>query len=202
MLSNKAKIESLLFVSGNEGITLTELSQLSNIMKPAVKEQLELLQKKYAQDSNTCLTILQAGEYYRLGTKKQLAPVVKNYFESPTMTKLSKAALETLAIIAYKQPITRIQIDEIRGVQSSGMIQKLQLFDLIKEEGRMDVPGRPFKYGTTAHFLDYFGLKSLDDLPKADENQVLKQTGNNEVDFMKLFNSGIKDTSKKEDADE
>ena len=69
MLSNKAKIESLLFVSGNEGITLTELSQLSNIMKPAVKEQLELLQKKYAQDSNTCLTILQAGEYYRLGTK-------------------------------------------------------------------------------------------------------------------------------------
>ena len=131
MLSNKAKIESLLFVSGSEGITLGQLSQLTNMMKPAVKEQLAALEAKYVADPDTSLCLLTAGETYRLATKKSLATVVKEYFESPAMTTLSKAALETLAIIAYKQPVTRVEIEEIRGVQSAGVIQKLLLYDLI-----------------------------------------------------------------------
>lgn len=194
MLSNKAKIESLLFVSGSEGITLGQLSQLTNMMKPAVKEQLAALEAKYAADPDTSLCLLTAGETYRLATKKSLATVVKEYFESPAMTTLSKAALETLAIIAYKQPVTRVEIEEIRGVQSAGVIQKLLLYDLITEQGRLNIPGRPFKYGTTDHFLDFFGLTSLSDLPAVDEKQVLQTEGNNSTDFMKLFNSSLEQT--------
>ncbi|MBU5309056.1 SMC-Scp complex subunit ScpB [Ligilactobacillus saerimneri] len=194
MLSNKAKIESLLFVSGSEGITLGQLSQLTNMMKPAVKEQLAALEAKYAADPDTSLCLLTAGETYRLATKKSLATVVKEYFESPAMTTLSKAALETLAIIAYKQPVTRVEIEEIRGVQSAGVIQKLLLYDLITEQGRLNIPGRPFKYGTTDHFLDFFGLTSLSDLPVVDEEQVLQTEGNNSTDFMKLFNSSLEQT--------
>ncbi|KRL73564.1 SMC-Scp complex subunit ScpB [Ligilactobacillus saerimneri] len=194
MLSNKAKIESLLFVSGSEGITLGQLSQLTNMMKPAVKEQLAALEAKYAADPDTSLCLLTAGETYRLATKKSLATVVKEYFESPAMTTLSKAALETLAIIAYKQPVTRVEIEEIRGVQSAGVIQKLLLYDLITEQGRLNIPGRPFKYGTTDHFLDFFGLTSLRDLPAVDEEQVLQTEGNNSTDFMKLFNSSLEQT--------
>lgn len=194
MLSNKAKIESLLFVSGSEGITLGQLSQLTNMMKPAVKEQLAALEAKYVADPDTSLCLLTAGETYRLATKKSLATVVKEYFESPAMTTLSKAALETLAIIAYKQPVTRVEIEEIRGVQSAGVIQKLLLYDLITEQGRLNIPGRPFKYGTTDHFLDFFGLTSLSDLPAVDEEQVLQTEGNNSIDFMKLFNSSLEQT--------
>lgn len=194
MLSNKAKIESLLFVSGSEGITLGQLAQLTNMMKPAVKEQLAALEVKYAADPDTSLCLLTAGETYRLATKKSLATVVKEYFESPAMTTLSKAALETLAIIAYKQPVTRVEIEEIRGVQSAGVIQKLLLYDLITEQGRLNIPGRPFKYGTTDHFLDFFGLTSLSDLPAVDEEQVLQTEGNNSTDFMKLFNSSLEQT--------
>lgn len=194
MLSNKAKIESLLFVSGSEGITLGQLSQLTNMMKLAVKEQLAALEAKYAADPDTSLCLLTAGETYRLATKKSLATVVKEYFESPAMTTLSKAALETLAIIAYKQPVTRVEIEEIRGVQSAGVIQKLLLYDLITEQGRLNIPGRPFKYGTTDHFLDFFGLTSLSDLPAVDEEQVLQTEGNNSTDFMKLFNSSLEQT--------
>ncbi|MCZ0891684.1 SMC-Scp complex subunit ScpB [Ligilactobacillus saerimneri] len=194
MLSNKAKIESLLFVSGSEGITLGQLSQLTNMMKPAVKEQLAALEAKYAADPDTSLCLLTAGETYRLATKKSLATVVKEYFESPAMTTLSKAALETLAIIAYKQPVTRVEIEEIRGVQSAGVIQKLLLYELITEQGRLNIPGRPFKYGTTDHFLDFFGLTSLSDLPAVDEEQVLQTEGNNSTDFMKLFNSSLEQT--------
>ena len=194
MLSNKAKIESLLFVSGSEGITLGQLSQLTNMMKPAVKEQLAALEAKYVADPDTSLCLLTAGETYRLATKKSLATVVKEYFESPAMTTLSKAALETLAIIAYKQPVTRVEIEEIRGVQSAGVIQKLLLYELITEQGRLNIPGRPFKYGTTDHFLDFFGLTSLSDLPAVDEEQVLQTEGNNSTDFMKLFNSSLEQT--------
>ena len=194
MLSNKAKIESLLFVSGSEGITLGQLAQLTNMMKPAVKEQLAALEAKYTADPDTSLCLLTAGETYRLATKKSLATVVKEYFESPAMTTLSKAALETLAIIAYKQPVTRVEIEEIRGVQSAGVIQKLLLYDLITEQGRLNIPGRPFKYGTTDHFLDFFGLTSLSDLPAVDEEQVLQTEGNNSTDFMKLFNSSLEQT--------
>ncbi|GKS80450.1 segregation and condensation protein B [Ligilactobacillus pabuli] len=190
MLSNQAKIESLLFVSGNEGITATDLSQLCGLMKPAVLAQLKKLQEKYVTDASCSFQLVQTGDFYKLTTKKAFAPLVKNYFESPTMTALSAQALETLAIIAYKQPITRTEIDEIRGVQSSGMLQKLSAFSLITEQGRSAAPGRPILYQTTPEFLNYFGLKSLADLPEIQTDEQV-ETDLNVENLMGLFEKTV-----------
>lgn len=103
--------------------------------------------------------------------------------------------METLAIIAYKQPITRIGVDEIRGVQSSSMIQRLQLLELIKENGRLDAPGRPILYVTTDKFLDYFGLESLDQLPELDEEKQEDE----EMDLMTLFEQTTGSTEDEEE---
>ena len=121
-----------------------------------------------------------------MATKKGFASLVKRYFESPTMTELSGAALETLAIIAYKQPVTRLDIDEIRGVQSSGMLQKLLLLGLIEEGGRLELPGRPIVYKTTEAFLDYFGLESLAALPALPKVED-EETRTDGTDFLELF---------------
>lgn len=164
-LTNQAKIEGLLFISGDEGITLGDLAKISGFMKPAVLGLLDELKEKYQQDPNSALVLLNSGDTYRLATKHNLAPVIKHYFEVPLTVPLTRALLEVLAIIAYRQPITRLEIDDIRGVQSSGSLQKLMVRGLIDTHGRLDAPGRPFLYVTTANFLDYFGLKSLKDLP-------------------------------------
>lgn len=195
MLSNQAKIESLLFISGNEGITLTELSQITGILKPALHEQLDKLADKYKQDRSSSLQLIHAEERYKLVTKPALAELVKKYLNSNNITELTGAALETLAIIAYKQPITRIGVDEIRGVQSSSMIQRLQLLELIKENGRLDALGRPILYVTTDKFLDYFGLESLDQLPELDEEKQEDE----EMDLMTLFEQTTGSTEDEEE---
>lgn len=188
MASNQAKIESLIFVSGNEGISLTELSHLTGILKPTLIEQIEKLSEKYRTDTNCSFELLQFGETVKLATKKAFAPLLKKYFEAPAMTTLSQAAIETLAIIAYKQPITRIDIEEIRGVKAGSMIQKLLALGLIAENGRLDVPGRPILYVTTEKFLDHFGITSLDELPQLVEND--EETEEPE-DLMELFEKTI-----------
>lgn len=195
MLSNQAKVESLVFVSGNEGISITELAHLTGLLKPAINEQLELISQKYNSDKTCSFELVQTGETVKFTTKKAFAPLIKSYFEAPATTTLSQAAIETLAIIAYKQPITRIDIEEIRGVKASGMIQKLTALELIKEDGRLDVPGRPILYSTTEKFLDHFGIKSLEDLlplPENDEDQK-DATGEGEDpnDLMELFEKTI-----------
>ena len=106
-----------------------------------------------------------------LTTKKELAPLLKRYAQGTSNT-LSQAAVETLAIIAYKQPITRVEIEQIRGVQVSGAVQRLSAHNLIEEKGRVEGPGRPILYGTTSYFLDYFGLKSLKELPDIQEMEL------------------------------
>jgi segregation and condensation protein B len=106
---------------------------------------------------------------YQLATKKEHAEYLKRLVESPGTSHLSQAALETLAIIAYKQPITRVEIEEIRGVKTERPIQTLSARALIKEVGRAEGTGRAFLYGTTKEFLDYFGLQSIDELPPLPE---------------------------------
>ena len=167
--SNLAQVEGLLFISGDEGITLGDLAKITGFMKPALRRMLADLQTKYAQDQDSALILLQSADTYRLATKQELAPVIKHFFEVPLTVPLTTALLETLAIIAYRQPITRLEIDSIRGVQSSGGIQKLMVRGLIDTKGRLDAPGRPFLYVTTDNFLDYFGLGSLDELPALPE---------------------------------
>lgn len=164
-MNNLAQIESLLFISGDEGISLTELENITGFMRPAIQTMVEQLAQKYEKDDECALVVLQSEQTYRIATKQALAKTVKQYFEAPLTTSLSPALLEVLAVIAYRQPITRIEIDEIRGVQSSASLQKLILRNLIEERGRLNAPGRPFLYATSNYFLDYFGLTEIGELP-------------------------------------
>ncbi|KAF1298097.1 SMC-Scp complex subunit ScpB [Enterococcus sp. JM4C] len=164
-MTKLSELEAILFVVGEEGIGLDELSYLLGAETPQVYEWVGELDKRYEEDENSALNILEVGNHFVLTTKKKFAKLLKKYAQSPISNKLSQAALETLSIIAYKQPITRIEIEEIRGVQSSGSVQKLVARQLIEDKGRVDGPGRAILYGTTDYFMDYFALKSLDELP-------------------------------------
>lgn len=190
-MSKIQQLEALLFVSGESGLTIQELANLTDSMVPAVKQSLSKLNQKYASDPDCALVILESNDTVRLATKEGLARVVSQYFEAPSSTGLSQASLEVLAIIAYNQPITRIEIDEIRGVQSSGTLNKLLLRQLITEAGRKKGPGRPKLYKTTDYFTDYFGLKQLGDLPPLPEAQTTADDEQNSDLFLKRFNQQI-----------
>lgn len=178
-MTNLAQLESLIFVAGDEGIELAELAVLTGFDRPMITTMLDELAEKYQADNDCSFELLQSDETYRLATKAIVAPIVKQFFEAPLSTHLTQASLEVLAIIAYRQPVTRIEIDEVRGVQSSSIIQKLQLRNLITDVGRKNEPGRPIMYGTSSYFLDYFGLANIDDLPPLaaatalDDDQVM-----------------------------
>ena len=161
-------LEGLLFVAGDDGITLEEASYILELERSAVRQLLDEL-KKRLEDENSGLELILTASHYKLVTKASLKSYIEKYAVSPYSSQLSQASLETLAIIAYKQPVTRVDIESIRGVQSSGSIQKLLLRDLIEEAGRLETPGRPKLYKTTAYFMDYFGLESLDALPDASD---------------------------------
>ena len=161
-------LEGLLFVAGDDGISLEEASYILELERSAVRQLLDEL-KKRLEDENSGLELLLTASHYKLVTKASLKSYIEKYAVSPYSSQLSQASLETLAIIAYKQPVTRVDIESIRGVQSSGSIQKLLRRDLIEEAGRLETPGRPKLYKTTAYFMDYFGLESLDALPDASD---------------------------------
>lgn len=197
-MTNLSQIEALLFISGDQGISLGDLSRVTGFMKPAVLAMLKKLQTKYQQDSDSAIVLLNSGQNYRLATKPELAPLMKHYFEVPLTVPLSNALLEVLAIVAYKQPLTRIEIDDIRGVQSSGSLQKLTVRGLVKTAGRLDAPGRPFKYVTTDKFLDYFGLQSLDDLPPLEKSDMPDDLANYDSD---IFMQALKRRQSKQKRD-
>ncbi len=165
------ELEAILFVVGEEGIGIEELSQILATDKEEIIRLAATLEAKYENDSASALHILQTEAHLVLTTKKELASLLKRYAQGTSNT-LSQAAVETLAIIAYKQPITRSEIEQIRGVQVSGAVQRLTAHQLIEEKGRVEGPGRPILYGTTAYFLDYFGLKSLKELPDIHEMEL------------------------------
>lgn len=166
------QIEALLFVAGDEGISLDELSFLIEEPTAKIFDALEELKQRYLFNQETAIHILEVGNHFILTTKRDYADVIKNYAQSPLSNTLSQAALETLSIIAYKQPITRLKIDEIRGVQSAGSVQKLSARQLIEEKGRVDGPGRPILYGTTKYFMNYFGLETIEELPSIEEMEA------------------------------
>lgn len=170
-----AAIEALLFVAGDEGLTLSELTDLLESDADVTTQALEELNLELEMNKKRGLQLFEAASKYKLVTKKEFADLIKKYAQSPFSQVLSRPLLETLAIIAYKQPLTRIEIEEIRGVQVTGNLKKLRMRQLIEEVGRLDKPGKPLLYGTTDFFLDYFGINSIEDLPqlafKADEEE-------------------------------
>lgn len=186
-----AQIESLLFVSGDEGMTVADLATVTGLLRPAILANLERLAQKYAADEDSALELMVNDTTYRLVTKAAASEVIQRYFESPLSTTLSPASLEVLAIIAYRQPITRIEVDEIRGVQSTSTVQKLVLRRLIEVAGRLDEPGRPKIYRTSDYFLDYFGLKRLADLPPLPDAARPSETDDEGDLFLQAFNQQL-----------
>ncbi len=164
----KAILEGLLFLVGDDGLTVEQASKSMDISTKKAEQLFDALQKEYVDDSRG-FEIERYGSRYRFLSKAFVHEAAKKLFSIDKISKLSNAALETLAIIAYKQPITRVEIEEIRGVGADVMIRKLEARGLIKEEGRSDAPGRPFLYSVTDEFMDAFKLLSLDELPDLPE---------------------------------
>ena len=175
----KAVLEGLLFVVGEEGLTLEQIEDVLEIEEVESKELLMELKKDY-EDDNRGLRIDFLGNRFKLTTKFEHRSYYQKLIENPETNVLSQSALETLAIIAYNEPITRVQVDELRGVGSVQMIRKLVAKGFIKEVGRSDLPGRPILYETTSDLLDYFGLATIDDLP--DMKEFLEDISNDDVD--------------------
>ena len=157
-------LEGILFVVGDEGITLDSICEIMEIPKEEVKDLLMQLKNNYESDERG-IRITYLGDAFKLTTKKEHKDYYTRLIENPKTNTLSPSALETLAIIAYNQPITRAEVDSLRGVGSSHILRKLVAKGFIKEAGKSKLPGRPNIYRTTSEFLDYFGLASISDLP-------------------------------------
>ncbi len=160
-----AALEGLLFLTGDEGITLEQAVNALGTDEETTKELFDELQKYYLDDSRG-IEIAHFGETWRFLSKAAVHPYAKRLFSIDKESRLSNAALETLAIIAYRQPITRVEIEEIRGVGADMMLRKLEARGLICESGRSEAPGRPILYSVTEDFMDAFQLLSLDELPE------------------------------------
>ncbi|GAA0364263.1 SMC-Scp complex subunit ScpB [Bacillus horti] len=170
----KAIIEGLLFVSGEEGIDVKQIADVVEEDKKKVIEIIEEMKQEYAK-AHRGIQIIEVAGAYQMTTLQQHASYYEKLAFSPTQATLSQAALETLSIVAYRQPMTKVEIEEIRGVKSDRAITTLIKKALIKEVGRMEGAGRPILYGTTKEFLDYFGLNRLEDLPSLSENPDLEE---------------------------
>lgn len=164
IVKNIGVLEGILFVVGDEGITLSQLCEVMNIKEEEAKETLLALKKMYEADDRG-LRISYLGDAFKLTTKKEHKEYYEKLVVNPVSNNLSQSALEVLAIIAYNQPITRLEIDELRGVNSTYVLRRLVAKGLIKEAGKSTLPGRPNLYKTTKEFLDYFGLSTISDLP-------------------------------------
>ncbi|MGF7030418.1 segregation and condensation protein B [Paenibacillus mucilaginosus] len=179
----KSVIEGLLFVAGDEGLSAKQLAEVLEHDAAFVKELVKDLQKDLKRTQRGIQIVELAGTF-QLTTVPDHAPYFERLAHSPSRSSLSQAALETLAIVAYKQPITRVEIEEIRGVKAEKALQTLVSKDLIQEVDRADAPGRPILYGTTKAFLDYFALGSIDDLP---ETTLFEDDENLEEETRLLF---------------
>ena len=177
-----AILEGLLFLCGDDGLSIEQAAASMDATEEYVAELFDDLQKYYLQE-NRGIEIARFGEKYRFLSKAFIHEAAKKLFQTSTEAKLSNAALETLAIIAYKQPITRVEIEEIRGVGADVMLRKLVARGLIQEDGRSEAAGRPILYSVTDEFLDSFKLLSLDELPE------LPQFGTEDADNGELFHS-------------
>jgi segregation and condensation protein B len=160
-----ARIEALLFVAPGP-VTPNQLAAALDISVNEVNAGLEALNDYYHQRG---LRLQKHGNGIQLTTAPEMAGVIENFLDLDTSTHLSQAALETLAIIAYKQPVTRPEIEAIRGVNSDGVLKSLLSKAMVQDIGRADRPGRPILYTTTPEFLQAFGLNSLDELPPFEE---------------------------------
>lgn len=174
----EAIVEGLLYIVGEDGAKVEQLAMAIERSIEDTKIILTNIQHKYASELYG-IELVGYGSVYKFVTKKGIYPYAQELFGASKPNTLSQAAIETLAIIAYKQPITRVEIEELRGVGAEVMLRKLQARNLIREAGRSDAPGRPILYEVTEEFMDSFKLYTLNELPdlpeysKDDDNENL-----------------------------
>ena len=176
-----AILEGLLFIAGDDGVSINQICEVLNIDENEAMKLIDEL-SNYYKDDKRGLNIKLYGNKYIFTTKKEYSGYYKKLAKTKENNILSQAGLETLAIIAYNEPITRVEIDEIRGVNSGYVLRKLISKNLICECGKSQLPGKPIMYKTTDFFLKYFGISNLDELPNIDELKIDEE----EID---LFNS-------------
>ncbi|WP_188691992.1 SMC-Scp complex subunit ScpB [Pullulanibacillus camelliae] len=184
-------LEALLYVTGEEGLTLEQITQ---VLDCTTDEALEVIEryKRELLDSGRGLTLAEIAGGYQLITKPELSPYIERLVDAPKPASLTQAALETLAVIAYKQPVSRAEVEEVRGVKSEKAIHNLVAKGLIKEVGRAEGTGRAILYGVTASFLSHFGLKSIEELPPMPEDPEALQDSEADL-FYSRFQQTVMD---------
>lgn len=182
-------IEGLLYVQGDLGLTINQIEDILEIPEEEAK-RLVLNLKKYYEENNRGLRINYLGNTIKLTTKEEHQKYYQKLLESPSSNNLSESALEVLAIIAYNEPITRGDLEKLRGVDSTYVLRRLLAKGLIKECGKSDLPGRPILYKTTDDFLDYFGLASIKDLPNI---ELLEEDNSPKDLYTSIYKEGDND---------
>lgn len=196
MASKEANLEALLYAAGDNGLEEQNLIEMLEIDGETLDKVAENLQRKLTKNSDSGLQLIHIAHTYKLTTSPQTAKIIEKYFQKDLTKNLSQSALEILAIVAYRQPITRVEIDDIRGVNSSGALQTLVWRGLIKADGKKDAPGHPKLYVTTDYFLQYFNYHSLADLPLIED--FADNDSNGEMDLFEAKGTTDKQMQKEE----
>ena len=176
-----AIVEAILFTMG-DSVEISSLAKAMEVEAKEVKGYIEYLKEKYNREDSG-IGIIELDKAVQLCTKKEMYEYLVKIAKAPKKAVLTDSLMETLSIIAYKQPITRLEVEKIRGVNSDHAVNRLVEFGLVQELGRLDAPGRPLLFGTTEEFLRSFGVKSLEELPTIGTVQVeeFKQQAEEEI---------------------
>jgi len=180
-LNIKSAVEAILFASG-ASVPVSRMATALEISEKETKKHLEALMKEYEQRAGG-ITIIRLDDAYQMVSCEEYAPQIRTVMDLRRNTPLSQAAMEVLAVIAYNQPVTKAFIEQVRGVDCSGVIGSLTAKDLIEEKGRLELPGRPLIYGTTENFLRCFSISDLSELPEipssepAEKDELLEGDG-------------------------
>ncbi len=196
----KAVIEALIFTS-ERPISIDQIRNVLDSLEPSeIRALIEQMKSEYEQ-SNRGMRIVEVAGGFQMTTLPMLAPFLRKLYKQRRVERLSKPALETLAIIAYKQPVSKLEIETLRNVNVDGVMESLLEKSLIRITGRKKAPGRPFVFGTTRQFLEYFGLKSLEELPKLEDFSKLSPKTETE-ESAATAPAGAQEPAAKENADE
>ncbi|MBQ8940311.1 MAG: SMC-Scp complex subunit ScpB [Firmicutes bacterium] len=178
----KYAAEAILFAAGEA----VDIKDLASALEQDVKTMHSIMQELMDDYENRGISIIQIDDSYQMCTRDEYFDSIKKLYQAPKRKVLSTTLLETLAIIAYRQPVTKAQIEEIRGVSADHAVNKLVEYELVDEVGRLDAPGKPILFGTTDEFLRYFGFKAVESMPELPEaGEQLRMEIQQELDFIK-----------------
>lgn len=190
-LNIKSAIEAILFASGSP-VELSRIANALEISEKQAEEQISVLIDDY-NSAQRGITIIKLKDSYQMVSVKEYAPQIRTIMDLRRNSPLSQAALEVLAVVAYNQPVTKAFVEQVRGVDCSGVIGSLTLKGLVEEKGRLELPGRPLLYGTTENFLRCFNISSLEELPPLPEND--EESNNDNAEFASEDEQSVKDNN-------